>query len=296
MQQLTDIDGRTQLFSFFAHPAQHSFSPLMYNTSFSHHHINARYLAFDIEPQHFKTAIEAMKVMNIGGANLSMPFKQTVIPYLDEVSDRARKLQSVNVIKNDHGRLIGDSVDGEGFFLNLAHHNIDVRHQTMTVFGAGGAGRSIIQAGIDQQIAQINVFKRKNQTFNQIRQQLDDLANGKQTEIHLIDYADETQMKASIEASQLIVNTTNLGMGEYQATMPAPPGVLDHLNQLQIVCDVIYSPSETKFLKFAKQKGCQVFNGLGMLIYQGALSFKIFTSLEMPIETVTNKIQLQLTQ
>lgn len=292
---MNEINGETRLFGLFAHPAQHSLSPLMYNVSFKQLNLNARYLAFDIQPDEINQAVQAIKTLNLAGANLSMPFKQTVIPLLDEITPRARQLESVNVILNRAGHLIGDSVDGQGFFKSLAVQNIEFKAQRITILGAGGAGRSIIQAAIDNQISQIDVFKRKNATFEQRRQQLEMLARGSHTNINLIDYEDQAEMKHSLARSHLVVNTTNLGMDAYKAQMPIPPDALTMLDGHQIVCDVIYAPRETKFLRFAKRQGCQTFNGLGMLIYQGALSFNWWTNEAMPIKTVTQAIDNQLT-
>lgn len=294
MEENEGADGQTQLFGLFAHPAGHSLSPLMHNTSFQHYHLNAKYLGFDLQPAQLASAIEGIRIFNFGGVNLSMPFKQQVIPLLDQITPRAKQLNSVNVITNHDGLLIGDSVDGEGFFYNLANQKIKVAGETMTLFGAGGAGLSIVQAAIDQHLKEIFIFKRHNQTFDQVAQQLKELAKNQSTRVNLIDYADEQMMIQAIQVSTIIVNSTNLGMDDYVNRMPAPPGVLQYLKPQQIVCDVIYAPLETKFLAYAKNQGCQTFNGLGMLIYQGALSFKKWTNQSMPIKTVQTAIQRQL--
>ncbi|WP_223875897.1 shikimate dehydrogenase [Paucilactobacillus kaifaensis] len=293
---MNEINGKTRLFGFFAHPAQHSLSPLMYNVSFDELGLNARYLAFDIQPSEIKQAVQAIRTLNLAGANLSMPFKQAVIPLLDEITPRAHQLQSVNVILNQAGRLIGDSVDGQGFFESLTAQKIKFKKQRIAVLGVGGAGRSIIQAAINNQISQIDVFKRKNETFIQRKEQLHQLAKGSDTEVNLIDYEDQAKMKHSLARSHLVINTTNLGMGTKESQMPVAPDVLNVLDGNQVVCDVIYSPRETKFLRFAQQRGCQTINGLGMLIHQGALSFKWWTNEAMPINEVTQAINNQLTQ
>lgn len=293
---MNEINGETRLFGFFAHPAHHSLSPLMYNVSFEQLGINARYLAFDVQPSEIKQAVQSIRTLKLAGANLSMPFKQAVIPLLDEITPRARQLESVNVILNRAGYLIGDSVDGYGFFESLAAQKVEFKDQQITVLGAGGAGRSIIQAAIDNQISQINVFKRKNETFVQRKRQLERLAQGSHTRVNLINYEDQAQMKHSLARSHLVINTTNLGMGAQESQIPVTPDVLQALDGNQVVCDVIYAPRETKFLRFAKQRGCQTFNGLGMLIYQGALSFKWWTHEAMPIQQVAQAINQQLTQ
>lgn len=295
-EENNSTSGATQLFSLFAHPAGHSLSPLMHNTSFQHYQMNAKYLAFDLQPEQLESAVTAMRTFKFGGANLSMPFKHQVIPLLDHITPRAKLLNSVNVIVNHNGGLTGDSVDGEGFFKQLANQNVTIVNETMTIFGAGGAGLSIIQAATEQHLKQIFVFKRRNQSFGQVDQQLKQIESQGATQIRLLDYANEAMMIQAIQASTIVVNATNLGMGDYNSQLPAPPGVLQYLTPAQTVCDVIYAPLETKFLAIARQQGCQTFNGLGMLIYQGALSFKQWTHQAMPIEIVKNAIQLQLTE
>lgn len=296
MRENIEISGQTRLYGLFAHPAHHSLSPLMHNTSFNNREIDARYLAFDLQPADLAQGVAAIRALGLGGVNLSMPFKQTIIPMLDEITPRAQLLESVNVIKNSNGHLIGDSVDGEGFFANLIAEGVTVAQQAMVVLGAGGAGLSIIQAGIDHQLAEITVFKRRNPRFERVAQQLATMAKGRSTKVRLVDYDDVAQMTTVVARSTLIVNATNLGMGDYQAQRPAPPGVLAQLNAHHVVCDVIYSPLETQFLSVAKQQGCQTFNGLGMLIYQGALSFKFWTGQDMPVQLVRKTIQTQLNQ
>ncbi|MFZ2353428.1 shikimate dehydrogenase [Paucilactobacillus nenjiangensis] len=289
MTKRIEVDGHTELYGLFAHPAKHSLSPLMHNHSFEKNGINAKYLAFDIGPDDTQAAIQAIKTLDLKGVNLSMPFKQKVIPYLDHITERAKLLQSVNVIKNEQGVLTGDSVDGAGFFESLEASGINPKHQTLTIFGAGGAGLSIIQAAIDHGAKEINVFKRHGKNFDTVKHQLELMNDGHAGDVNLIDYDDETTMIEKIKVSQIVINSTNLGMGDYQAQMPAPPGVLAALTN-QVVCDVIYSPAKTKFLEFAKEQGCTIFNGLGMLVYQGALSFKWWTNTEMPVDEIKQLI------
>ncbi len=135
------IDGHTKLYGLLAHPAAHSLSPLIHNTSFKVTGINGVYLAFDVMPNELQTSVDAIRTMAIGGVNLSMPLKTTVIPLLDEITSRAERLNAVNTVINRDGKLVGDTTDGQGFIDALKYQNVSVEDKTLTVLGAGGAGR-----------------------------------------------------------------------------------------------------------------------------------------------------------
>ncbi|MDH5105106.1 shikimate dehydrogenase [Lentilactobacillus diolivorans] len=283
------IDGHTKLFGFLAHPAVHSLSPLIHNTSFKVTGINGTYLAFDVTSDGLENTITALRSMHIGGVNLSMPLKTEVIPLLDEMTPRAKRLQAVNTIVNQNGKLIGDTTDGQGFVDALAQQGISVAGKQLTVLGAGGAGRSIIAALIDAGARQINVFKRQNETFEKRKQQLESWSDV----VSVIPYENLEKMAASIEASQIIVNTTNVGMSHDHA-LPILQTMIDLLNSQQIVVDVIYFPLTTPFLEAAKKQGCQTFNGVGMLVHQAAGSFLEWTGKQMPVKEVIAAVRQEV--
>ncbi|MFC6179690.1 shikimate dehydrogenase [Lactiplantibacillus daowaiensis] len=282
------INGKTSLFGFVAHPAKHSRSPKMHNLSFDYWHINARYLAFDVAPDELPGAVAGIRSMGIVGVNLSMPFKQTVVPMLDEMTPRARRIKAVNTIKNDHGRLIGDSTDGAGLYQDLQSQGYHLAGKHVMILGAGGAGKAIIAAALDYDVASVTVFKRANQTYEQVVQWLADLAQQTPIPLNIRPYDDEAAMLAAVKASDLIINATNIGMTT--AGVPLPPRVMAALTPQQTVYDVIYQPLETAFLRQAKALGCATHNGLGMLVWQGALAFKFWTGKDMPIAAVENAI------
>lgn len=291
-----EISGQTSLYGLFALPAKHSLSPLMHNTSFQTVGIDARYLAFDILPENLQITIDSIRPLSIGGVNLSMPFKQMAIPYLDQITDRAQILESVNVIKNDDGKLVGDSVDGEGFVNSLKDNMVSLNGKEMTIFGAGGAGLSIVQASVSQGIRKINVFKRKNETFDIVGEKLNALSFKTTTQIELCDYSDVDLLSRKVSDSDIVVNATNVGMGRNIGKLPVPEEALSYLDDTKIVFDIIYVPDKTKLLEYAETKGCKTINGLGMLIQQGASSFKLWTGVNMPIEKVREKLSEQTKQ
>jgi shikimate dehydrogenase len=284
------INGRTRLYGLFAHPAAHSLSPLMHNLSFRRRQINAVYLAFDIASD-FSGAIRSIRQLHIGGVNLSMPFKKQVIPYLDELTPTAQMVGAVNTVIYRRGCLIGANTDGTGFFANLRARRYEIRNKTATILGAGGAGLSIIAAGASEGLKMIHVFKRRNATFPKVEARLTKFAQIYQTPIHLYAYDDQTNFQRAVRTSDFLINTTNIGMGHDRQSMPLTSEELNVLSPSAVVCDVIYEPRKTRFLQAAEAHGCQTVNGLGMLIYQGAQSFKLWTHEEMPIDAVRTAIE-----
>ncbi|WP_203630276.1 shikimate dehydrogenase [Lentilactobacillus fungorum] len=283
------INGHTQLFGLLAHPAAHSLSPLIHNTSFKATGINGTYLAFDVTPAGLSTSLAAMRVMNIGGFNLSMPLKTAVIPMLDEISPRAARLQAVNTVVNRDGRLFGDSTDGQGFIDALHANGVEVANQTLTVLGAGGAGRAIVAAAIDADAAQINVFKRQNQTFTQVRQQMTRWSPN----VAVVAYEDQAAMARSFDDSQIVVNATNVGMAGNQQ-LPVSQQLMNRLGPQHVVVDVVYFPLLTPFVQAAKQQGSRAANGIGMLVHQAAGSFLEWTGQKMPIQKVVEAVKTEV--
>ncbi|MFD1319429.1 shikimate dehydrogenase [Loigolactobacillus zhaoyuanensis] len=288
------IDGKTQLFGFFAHPAQHSLSPLMYNITFAQQGLNATYLAFDFKTD-LAAAVASIRTLNFGGVNLSMPFKAQVLPLLDEVAPEASLIGAVNTIVNQNGHLVGHSTDGAGFFAGLAQQDQQFKQAHLTILGAGGAGLAIIAAAAHAGFTTVDVFKRQNSTYATVAAKLAKIAAATQIAINLHDYSANAELTAAIQQSDLLVNATNIGMGTSQE-LPLPLAVLKQIATRTVVSDVVYFPQETVFLKAARRLGCPTYNGLPMLIQQGALAFKLWTDAEMPIDQVTQALEQQLYQ
>ncbi|MFD0897707.1 shikimate dehydrogenase [Loigolactobacillus binensis] len=288
------IDGKTQLYGFFAHPAHHSLSPLMYNLTFAHYGMNATYLAFDYTAD-LVTMVASLRHLNFGGANLSMPFKSRIIPLLDEIAPEAQLIGAVNTIVNHDGHLIGHSTDGPGFFAGLAQKGVHFQNAHMTILGAGGAGMAIIAAAAAAGITTLDVFKRRNATYAPVAAKLTELAAATQITINIHDYQATAELTHALQQSDLLVNATNIGMGASNE-LPLPLAVLQQLTPQTVVSDVIYFPKETAFLKAARQLGCPTYNGLPMLIHQGVLAYKLWTGAEMPLTQVTQAMEAQLYQ
>lgn len=278
------ITGTTRLAALFATPIRHSVSPMMHNAAFQALNIDAVYLAFEVGTEGLKPAIDAIRNLEMMGANLSMPNKTLAMKYMDEVTEAAHLIGAVNTIVNDNGRLIGYNTDGTGFMKSLDELHTNVTGKKMTIIGAGGAATAIIvQAALDG-IKEIAVYNRKDNFSKNIKEKTKDIAEMTGCRITLHDLANDKELSKDILESELLVNATGVGMKPLEGQSPIHD--FSVIRSDLVVCDVIYTPRETEFLKQARLRGAKTSNGLGMLLYQGAAAFEKWTGKEMPIEVV----------
>ena len=279
---LTYINGHTRLLALLGHPAHHSISPKMHTQAARLLGLDYVYLAFDIEPDQIGQAVSSLKLMEARGFNLTMPFKRTVIPYLDHLSRAATLCGAVNTVINDGGILTGDTTDGYGYMESLRQTGFNPRGKVMTILGAGGAATAIIaQAALDG-MKEIRIFKRKNKTFEDTLAFAHKVTEGTDCLVTVIDMADEEALASSSAGSDLLTNATNVGMGDDDRSL-----VPKHmLRQDLVVSDIIYEPPLTPLLAMAKETGCTYFNGADMLLYQGSASFKLWTGKDMPVAEI----------
>ncbi|MCF0130231.1 MAG: shikimate dehydrogenase [Pseudobutyrivibrio sp.] len=277
--------GTTQLTCLLGHPVAHSMSPAMHNNSFKKLGLDYTYLAFDIDENHIKEAIDALKLFNCRGFNLTMPLKQAVIPYLDEISDAAKLCNSVNTVVIDNGRLTGHTTDGIGYMDALKDKGYIITGKVMTLLGAGGAATSVAtQAALDG-VSEIRIFKRNNSSFIKAVSFAENLSKNSNCLVSVHDMADLDDLGESINDSAIVVNGTNVGMGSDNTSLIP----IEFFRKDLIVSDLIYHPSKTKMLLDAEYAGSKIINGKYMLLFQGAAAFKLWTNMDMPIEYIKEK-------
>ena len=275
------IDSKTILTGLFASPSAHSVSPIIHNNSFEKLGLNYAYLSFEVNKDNLKDAVQSIKTLNMRGVNLSMPNKKEVIQYLDEISETAKLSQSVNTIVNDNGILKGYSTDGKGFFKSLEEEKIFMKDKNITILGTGGASIAIISQAVFEGIKNIFVFKR-DKNWKEQKKILDNIASKTNCNIELNSLEDKNILKRKIEESDLLINATSVGMKEDFSLIEDKSFFRKDL----IVSDIIYNPSKTKLLQIAEKEGCKIINGIGMLLYQGALSFELWTNKKMPVDYI----------
>ena len=265
----------------------HSISPMMHNEGFRQLDLDYVYLCFDVGTDNLKTAVEGMKVMGVRGFNCTMPDKNLMCELADELSPAARMIGAVNTVLNENGKLTGYNTDGIGYMQAVKDAGHNIIGKNMTLLGAGGAATAVcVQAALDG-VAQINVFSIRDQFFERAQRMVDTINKETNCKASLYDFEDETVLKKSIADSHILTNGTSVGMAPNTDNCIIKDKSFFHEDL--IVSDVIYNPRETKLLKMAKEAGCETFNGLYMLLYQGAEAFKIWTGKEMPVEIIKEK-------
>lgn len=278
------ITGHTELIGLMAYPIRHSISPAMHNEAFAYLGLDYAYLVFEVDNSTLEDAIKGFRTLKMAGANVSMPNKTVVHKYLDELSPAAELCGAVNTIVNDNGKLIGHITDGIGYMQSLKDYDIDVIGKKITVAGAGGAATAIqIQAALDG-VKEISIFNIKDKFWDTVEETVEKINTKTECTARLYDLADLDALRNEINDSYLFANATGMGMKplEGQAVIPDKSFLRPDL----IVTDTVYAPAETELLRMAKEVGCKNMNGFGMMLFQGAASFKLWTGKEMPIEHV----------
>ncbi|MBW5410241.1 shikimate dehydrogenase [Brachyspira hampsonii] len=279
------VNAETILTGLFASPSKHSISPIMHNEGFNKLNLNYIYLAFEVDKNNLKDAVTSIRTLNMRGVNLSMPNKKEVIKYLDNISEAAELSQSVNTIVNDNGILTGYSTDGEGFIKSLEEEQVFIKNKNITILGTGGASIAIISQAALYGVKEIYVFKRDT-NWNEQKKIIDNIAGKTNCSISLYSLEDKNILKSKIENSYVLINATSVGMKEDVSLIEDASFFRNDL----VVSDCIYHPAKTKLLKIAEKEGCKIINGMGMLLYQGALSFELWTNKKMPVEYIKNII------
>ena len=273
------IDGYTRLAAVVANPIKHSISPFIHNSAFEATNTNGVYLAWEVDAAELAETVANIRRYQMYGINLSMPYKEQVIPYLDQLSEEACLIGAVNTVVNREGTLIGYNTDGKGFFKSLPSFKISKKR--LVLLGAGGAAKAILAQAILDGVSQISVFVRSS-SMEKTRHYLEKIQNATGFRVDLFALEDVQDLQDNITQADLLVNATSVGMDE--SSQPIPTSIV--LPEKLLVADVIYQPFETPFLKWAKEQGNQSINGLGMLLYQAAEAFELWTGKEMPTDQI----------
>lgn len=281
------ITGHTRLGCLLGTPVSHSISPMMHNEAFRILGLDCVYLCFDTKNADLKTMVQTLKEMNVYGFNLTMPDKERILPYLDELSPAARMIGAVNTVKNEDGRLIGHNTDGIGYMQSVKDTGYDATTGPMTLLGAGGAASSIaIQAALDG-VPVLHIVNRRGRSWDNALRLADLINENTSCKADVTDIAKGVAVKACIKDSLLLTNATSIGMAPNTDASPVQDTSCFHPDLL--VSDIIYNPRRTKLLLEAQDAGCRISNGMYMLLYQGAAAFQIWTGKEMPVEEIRQK-------
>lgn len=279
------ISGHTRLLALIGSPVGHSGSPAMYNYSFEKLGLDYAYMAFDVKEEGVKAALDAMRLFNMRGMNVTMPDKVEAASYMDELSPAAKIIGAVNTIVNEDGKLIGYMTDGEGFVNNLKDYGVSIEGKKLVIAGGGGAATAIqVQCALDG-AKKITIFNKKDSFFERTVATAEKIrAAVPACIVNVYDIDDDAKMKEELADADIFVNATIVGMKPMD-----DQSIIKDLSLLRsdlVVADIVYNPEETKLLKDAKAAGCTCVGGKGMLVWQGASAFRLYTGEEMPVEEV----------
>ncbi len=281
-----NIGARTNILCVIGHPIEHSMSPVIHNAALNDLALDYVYLAFDVLTNDLEKAILGIKKGNIKGINVTIPHKEAIIPYLDELDPLSKQIGAVNTIKNEGGVLLGRNTDALGAKQALLDAGFKIEGKKALILGAGGAARAISFA-LSEKSDEIFISNRTEERAIKLAKELQEKAKIKATGKDM----SEKTLRTLAYSVDILINTTPIGM---YPKIDISPISKDFLNENLFVFDIIYNPLQTRLLKDAKETGSKILNGLDMFINQGALAFEWWTGKKPNVKLMKEKIIEQL--
>lgn len=258
------------VYGIIGDPVSHSLSPLMHNLAFKEKNIKAVYGAFRVSPSNLEKAIDGIRALNIKGLSVTIPHKEKIMDYLDEIDEVAKEIGAVNTVLNKDGILKGYNTDWIGVLKAFEENGVEIRNKKVVIIGAGGASKAVIYALIKGGAREILVYNRTfekakllEKKFKIIAKPWENLKNAK---------------------GDIIIQTTSVGLKSWET--PVEEGII---SRFKVAMDIVYLPLKTRFLSLAEKYG-KIIDGLQMLLHQGVEQFKIWTGLEPPVELMKKAI------
>jgi len=277
-----DVKGTTRTIGLIGLPVDHTMSPAMHNAAFRALGLDYVYVPFPVDPIDLPNALDGVRALNIRGCNITMPHKSTCIPLLDGLDTLAESLGAVNTVVNNGGELRGYNTDADGFLRSLKMRNISVAQRRVVIIGAGGAARAVAYV-LAREGARLTIVNRTATAAREIAAMIEDDFEEKVLAYPL----DDTSLQAALLEANVLVNTTSVGMGPGNDASPVPARLL---RPDLTVCDVIYNPVQTRLLADAEAAGAVTVSGVDMLVWQGALSFRLWTGEEAPYDLMRDTV------
>lgn len=269
----------TRYVKLLGYPLEHSISPAFQQAAFDKCGLDVRYELCELRHHQLKTTMDELRQPSSLGANVTVPYKEAVLPLLDELDGLSTRIGAVNTIVNRNGKLIGHNTDAEGFLWALRHEgHFEPQGKRVVVLGAGGAARAVGFALIETGVSSLTIVGRNHQRAEALVEAL--ASPG--TEIATVFFDDE-RLSTAVSGCDLLVNCTPVGM-KYSSTEGESPLDVRLVPKGALVYDVVYNPAETRLLRDARGLGASTLGGLPMLVYQGGASFKLWTGQGAPID------------
>jgi len=270
------------IYGVVGYPVAHSFSAIMHNAAFKELGIKAEYRLFSVEPENLKNFMERIGYLGICGLNVTLPHKESIISFLEGLSEDARSIGAVNTIRIEGRKMIGFNTDGAGFLQHLdTELKFKINGKTASIIGAGGAARALTYCLAKHGAANIFLYDINTAKSAALAKDM----SAKFTDCNIKSFDDIESLP--VEKSALLINATPVGLKKED------PLIIDvaRLPFDILVYDLLYNPQETKLLHEAKRRGLKTSNGLGMLLYQGVLAFEIWEERKPPIETMRSALK-----
>ena len=268
------ISGKTKVLGLLGYPVEHSLSPAMHNAAFEYLRLDCCYVTFSIKPGFLKDAVRSVKALNLAGVNVTMPYKEDVIPLLDGVDVDASFIGAVNTIVNSNGKLIGYNTDGRGFMKSLSEAQIAVNKKNVLILGAGGASRAI-GFYLAKKASALFIYDIDRKKSGKLIRDLNKMCK------NVLPFSFQpSAFSHQLHDIDIIINATPLGLKKGDAL----PIDINLLKPRHVACDLIYK--KTPLLQRASRKGCRTLNGLGMLLWQGVFAFELWTGKKPPVEVM----------
>jgi len=272
-----NINGKTKVFGILGFPVKHSFSPVFQNAAFSAKRVKAVYVPFEVPPERLKDAVRGLAALGICGVNVTIPHKQAIVPLLDEISPGAKAIGAVNTVIFKTGRSAGYNTDAEGLLISLKKDlKVNPKNRTIVVFGAGGAAKAIAYVLAREKASSLTFVDIFNQRAKELALKIGRGFPGCRTKA--VPFL-KSRIDEEVLNSDMLINASPVGMRKADPCIVSP----NALHKDLAVYDIVYNPFVTPLLREAKRRGVKTAGGIGMLLYQGAASFELFTGIKAPV-------------
>lgn len=277
------ITGETTITGVFGYPVKHSLSPVFQNAAFQHCGLNWVYIPFEVAPEILGKAVEAIRIFSMKGMNITIPHKKNILKYIDFIDDEVRLLGVANTIINEDGFLKGYTTDGIGFLRSLKEDgNFNIEKKNVFLFGAGGSGFAISGSLVNAGISRLIICNRTYEKALILKNHLKKHFGFENTEIVQFQERNQSSLWREID---LIVNTTSIGMKDEDIVLVEEK----NLDERMFIYDIVYN-RKTKLIKSAEKLGIRYLDGLSMLVFQGAVSFTLWTGMDAPIDIMKKSL------
>jgi len=283
-----EISGTTKICGVIGDPVEHTLSPAMHNAAFNHLKLDFIYVAFRVKKEELGNAMNGVRSLGIHGLNVTMPHKNSVINYLDEIDPAAKFIDAVNTVLNDQGKLTGFNTDGVGAIKALKENDVDPGGKKLLLLGAGGAANAIAFHAA-QEVEELVILNRTAEKAKKLAE----ILGGRFKKRIKGNSLSANRAKEELTDSDILINATSVGMHpNINQSLVRPEWVRPDL----CVMDIVYDPIETRLVKDARSRGAKVISGVEMLIYQGAASFEIWTDHPAPIRVMKEAVLSKLSE